>query len=529
MTPMRRMFPLLLMTTMVILAGCEISVSDPLPDGYIASSTRVLSIRVDQPLTDDHGKALPVRTMGGFDGGPAAPITESVNVLYKNAGVKAVQFPRGWGCDYTLDGVFPNVLADPGSDGSYRFTDIEDMAKGFVSHGMLPIWQALYDVGSGTCRADDKGGAGNPIGDPVLWGEVVTHTLGYLNRKVAPYFNDEYKARLAELGMSPGYVEVLPDPMTCCGYQALGFDYLQPVYSALFESLARLDEESAGSRILAVAAPSYRISTTNEISDQTSPMGRFLAFAAQRPAGQVPDLWSLMSSTRSPDAQTALLGSLQAGLAAQGLPSTRVADLGMRVAPAVWEARAADLDTTAKRSAYAGAFLTMAKILGQDTIELIVPDRRGGPAGKVDAMQGEDLFLDADGTPLPAFHTLMPFNVMDLSKSVRVRVEDDNASAGPRDIRVLAGVNKDGGVGIIVAMLPTLDDPRVGYRVTYRLQISGLPDGPRTLRRAIIDAGTTGFRYTESSLATPTRGLLTIARQATSPSVQYLELNVLPE
>lgn len=520
MAAMRRLLPL-----MLVLSGCEIATSEPLPDGYVAASTRSLTIHAGQPLTDRQDRPLPVRTMGGFDGDPTVPNGTALDVYYQTSGVKAVRLPRGWGCEHTLDEVFPSVLADPETDDSYRFAAIEALATGFVSHGMLPIWQAIYDVGTAACHGDGPVAEGDLIDDPVLWGQVVAHAAGYLNRRVERYFNPEYKERLADVGLSPGYVELLPDPAACCGYAALGFDYLQPVYAAVFESLARWDDESPGSRILAVAAPSFRVATREELSDASSLMSRFLEFVAERPAGQGPDVLSLLSSTRSPDEQVALLQTLKKRATDLGLPSPRVADLGMRVAPAVWAAHAGDLGTLEQRSAYAGSFLTMAKILGQDTVELIVPDRWGGPLPLEDASLGEDLFLAADGSPLPAFHTLMPFFLMDLGKAVRIRVEDDDDASGARDIRALAGVKEDGSVGIIIAVLPTPDDARIGYRVTYRLRIDGLPDGPRTLRRAVIDAGSTGFRFIEASQAMPTKGVLTVARQATAPSVQYLELN----
>lgn len=521
MTAMRRLLPLLL-----VLSGCEFSSTDPLPEGYNPESTREFTIRADVTIVDDQDRPVPIRTLGGYDGGPETPDGVTVDAFYQRSGVKVVRFPRGWQCDVTLDQVFPSVLADPESTDSYRFTDLEAMAKGFVSHGMLPIWQALYDVGSGACRADGPVGRSDPIGDPVLWSQAVVGTLEFLNRKVAPYFKDEtYAARIAEVGLNPGYVEVLPDPMACCGYANLGLDYLLPAYGALFEALDQSDQADPGTRILDLVAPSFRVAAPSDLSDEDAPMARFLDFVAQETAGRGPQVLSLLSTTASPDDQAALVKALKDRAGTLGLQTTRVADLGMRVDPAVWTARAADLDTTAKRSMWLGAFLAMARILDQETLELLVPDRWGGPAAEPGDQAGEDLFQAANGNGLPAFHTMVPFFLMDLGKAVRVAVDTIDDTAGPRDLRVLAGRKEDGALAVVIVALPTPDDPRVGYRLTYRLDLRGLDGDAYTLRRAVIDAGSTDFRYSESSRVAPVDGALAVARQIIAPSVQYLELN----
>ena len=43
----------------------------------------------------------------------------------------------------------------------------------------------------------------------------------------------------------------------------------------------------------------------------------------------------------------------------------------------------------------------------------------------------------------------------------------------------------------------------LGYRLTYRLDLRGLDGDAYTLRRAVIDAGSTDFRYSESSRVAP--------------------------
>lgn len=522
MMAMRRWLPVL-----VILSGCEISSSEPLPDAYFQESTRAFTVRAGQTLRDADDQPLPVRSLGGFDGAPGVPGGMPVDEFFQRSGVKAVRFPRGWGCEFTLDTVFPSVLADPESNASYRLDPLEQLARSFVSRGMLPIWQAQYDVGGGACRLDGTLGRGDPIGDPVLWGQVVNGVLAQMNRKIGAYYNTEYRERLAQLRQRPGYVELLPDPMGASGYAMLGIDYLLPAYTAFFDALEVADMEATTERVLDVAAPSFRVEGAGALADQDSPMRRFLAFVAQR-SGSGPDLWSLLSTVRTPEDHVALIQGLLDRVDLQGLSNHRVADLGMRVAPDVWQERAADLATPAERSAYLGAFLAMVKILGQNRLELLVPDRWGGPRASADAQAGEDLFLDAAGNGLPAFHSLTPFFLMELGKAVHVPVDAADGVSGARDVRVLAGRDPDGNVGIIVAALPLPDDARVGYRVTVRLEVTGLGSGAWTMRRAVIDQVTTGFGYTESARAVPAEGVLIVSRQVVAPSVQYFELKPEP-
>lgn len=68
----------------------------------------------------------------------------------------------------------------------------------------------------------------------------------------------------------------------------------------------------------------------------------------------------------------------------------------------------------------------------------------------------------------------------------------------------------------------------MGQVMTCQFNLEGLPDwaGYATLRRAMVDEGTSGFSFIESSTVEVVDGGIFLSRAITVPSVQYFELDL---
>ena len=505
------------------LVGCDISGSDPLPDGYFQDAARAFKVELDSKEKDSDGLAKRIRPMTGLD---AAPVSsgklEDTSGSFQISGVATARFPKGWGCDLTLNSIFQNNMADPDSIESYTLPGFERIIDEFASRVIAPIWQAQYDIGRDSCVADGNVGRCRLIGDPTTWGKVVYTLFNHLDKRVRRYSAAQYGEPLAALGLRPGYVELLPDPMGSAGYSETGFDFLIPVYSAFFEALEAARVEQGASQDAAIIAPSFRVAGLNEVTAAGSPTARFVDFINGR-AGPGPDVWSLLATVASPQEHLELFKEY-----AKLLPANAaVGDLAMRVAPTVWQKFEDRLVTQKQRSNYLGAFAAVVRILQQDNLELFVLDRWGGPGSPYGGTQtGEDLFFDSEGKILPAMIGFMPFSFMANGHYERVRVVRSDSAAASGDVYVLAGKNPDGKAAILVAALPKAGDDRIGYQVNVELNITGLGIGNWEMQRLVIDQDSTSLRYVErSKTPPPLGGALLIERHMVVPSVQYFELS----
>jgi hypothetical protein len=525
--------------------GCGLETTEPLPEDYYSSGLRQFTVHADRPVTTGTGSPARVRSMTGFDASPLVAPQESLEGLYQRLGVRAARFPRGWDCVGTLDDVFPDRTADPGRDENYDLTGPGDLARILWSKGILPIWQAQHDVGAGSCLPTGTVGSGDTISDPNLWAAVVGRVAREINnRGQGIRGNQDFMRNLGELGLRPGYIEVLPDPLRESGYERLGINALLPVYSALLGELARVWQDVGDRRILGVIAPSIRVSVVEELNDGTKPVPMFLRHVAVTPE-QAPDVLSIRTAAATPEQQSALLKATMEAADQAGLVDWKFADTGVGVSRLIWEDRADTLDSPARRSLFFAAFLTSVRILAQDLAVILVPDRWAGPLAPGDTTAGEDLFQQSDGRALPAMAAQMPFFLMELAGATRVQVDrvitaDPGPDAveatslttppenplAPREIQVLASRTGNGGMLILLSVLPLPADSRIGHRLTCDLDIQGLPvlEGNWTTRIGMIGETTGEFRFTESyRMPIPAAGTR-IRRTVTVPSVHYLEL-----
>lgn len=557
----------------VAVASCDVSNSPPLPEGYNQAITRAFTVRLDAPVEGADGKPLYVRAFNGLDGSPLVPQDYGPVTFSQRAGVKLLRFPKGWGCQMTLDAIFPDAANDPSKSASYQIGPLQNTAVEMVLRDILPMWQTIYDVGPDACTSIDGVGKGTArIGDVDTWARVVAGVTERLSNATAPYFEPprfsaKKMARMEAMHLRPGYVEFLPDALATANYAKGGIASLLPVYVAWRRAFDAVFTEGGATRIQALVAPSLPAVGAEDATTPGRPLKDFLDYVSPQKS-LAPEVFSFLSNTSSPEAHLALVRAARQALDGIELTAVQVADTGLRLSDDAWKSLATLYDTRARRSAYLAAFLTTVKILEQDELDLLVVDRWGGPRAMESSIAGEDLFQSDDAVPLPALLALEPFDRMDDVEATRVQVSEvpwpaansadvrgalasDTGSDAGSDatasdavdedvpasgelplegdpVRVLAARSNTGGMAAVVVALPRAMPARAGVRMRYQLDVEGVPPTSArwVLQRYHVDATTVGFRGpVESSAVVPdAEGHVRIVRDITGPAVDYMEL-----
>lgn len=512
--------------------SCDLSSSDPLPEDYLAAVTRSYEVSWADLVTGPGGEALPVRALSAAEASSKVQGSDTPLVLAQRMGAKALSMPRGLGCDLALSSLFPDPTNDPGDARAYQWESLRDHLRETAARGMIPIWQTLYDIGEDACAMDPAGPATatQRVGDSQAWSAVVGLLARWINGALNPYYSDAAKARLEARGLYPAYAEFLPDALRLGGYQNAGASAVIGLYRPWFRAIHDAFLEDTTPRVLARVAPSLPLASEAEIQDPLSPVGAFLELLATD-ATVAPEVFGVLTRTRSPTAHASLLRALRAALDQRDLKSVRLADMGMALDPDLWKDLAPLYSTRAQRSALFAAYGAMVRMLEQDLLTLLIPERWSGPLASPTAIVGEDLFQDDDGRTLPAYAALQVFARLDQGDGMRLRVLDVTEASGastPSDsLRVLAARTSNGGVSLVVAALPPLEDPRPAIRMRYDLTVKGLAQAPNNwvITRWVVDSTTVGLKGpAEQSTITPVDGQVRVVREILGPAIHQIEL-----
>jgi len=316
-------------------------------------------------------------------------------------------------------------------------------------------------------------------------------------------------------------IEFLPDGFGAGGYVQGQESQLVALYSQFAKGLydAFPIDAKTGKRGFRLLAPSLPLSDAADLASPATPVGAFLDVWKAKPQ-LAPALFSVLAKANTPDEHFALLTSVRAALDSAGLESVGIADVEAGIPEDGWTGIRAKLPERTDQSAWFGAHLSGIKTLEQGLTDVIVADRWGGPSGS------PDLFFAPDGTALPAAYTMLPFYILELEDAVRAQVSYDgkNAASDGNGVTVLAArAPATAHVYLIVAAA----DPRfVGVNLTYQVDMTGLTpaNGAWELSRAVIDAGTRSFHFSEINTVYTTTGRMLLVKNIRVPSVHYIEL-----
>jgi len=533
-TPRARFVALSCVALSWSMASCDLSASDPLPDDYLAAVTRTFEVSWSDLVTDSNGNPVPVRALSAVEASGKVQGTDTPLVLAQRMGAKALALPRGLGCDLTLARVFPDPSNDPADARAYAWESLRDHLRETAARGMVPIWQTLYDIGEDSCAEDPEGiaVAAHRIGDSQTWSAVVGLLARWVNGALNPYYSDEAKARLQARGLDPAYAEFLPDAMRLGGYQNAGVAGVIGLYRPWFRAIHDAFLEDTSPRILARIAPSLPLTSEAEASDSSAPIGAFLGLL-ETDATIAPEVLGLLSRSRSPEDHRRMLLAVRAALDRMDLRTVRLADMGMALAPDLWEGLAPLHPTRAQRSALFAAYGAMVRMLEQDLLTLLVPERWSGPLASPSATIGEDLFQDEDGRTLPAYAALQVFARLDQADAVRLQAINVSESADggttPSDsLRVLAARTSNGGVNLVIVALPPLENPRPAIRMRYDITVKGLADAPKgwVITRWVVDSTAVGLKGpVEQSPFAPEGGTVRVVREILGPAIHQVDLS----
>jgi len=191
---------LLLVAALCALAGCIDEASSPLPAD--ANAVRLRSVRVDASqcllqdgkLADCPDAAKPVANglkaagMRGINGAPIAAVavdqTDLYPANYANLHGYWARIPVGYGCDCTLQGLFPDSAKSETDAASYKLDCLTALIGAVRTAGTVPVWTAAYNLGDGkaTCAFANNEQQGTAIANPTKWAKVVRYIAKYYDR-----------------------------------------------------------------------------------------------------------------------------------------------------------------------------------------------------------------------------------------------------------------------------------------------------------------------------------------------------------
>lgn len=187
------------------------------------------TIRFQTSFVEDAGS---IKALNGVQGGPLSTNSHDADLTahYKAAGVSLVRFPHGDGFNdgfkfepndpkegapvaktlskLSLSDIFPDREADPNSESSYDFTDLDKYVLAIRKSGAEPLWQAIYDIGKGGTGWLDNGmQEGKSPLEAMKWNSVMLNVLRHMNNGWAKGGRWDVK-----------YVEFMHDPAGSGGY-----------------------------------------------------------------------------------------------------------------------------------------------------------------------------------------------------------------------------------------------------------------------------------------------------------------------
>ena len=197
---------LVLSLAAVALSSCLSEPSLPLPAGSSslagANATRFRSVRVDAAqclLQDGKIAACPDVTkavagglkaagLRGTNGAPVVAVDVDKSQLFVD-GYHTLhdywsRIPVGYGCECTLQGIFPNAAAAADAPASYKLDCLSNLLGAVRTADSVPLWTAAYNLGDGkgTCTFGNGEQQSTAITDPAKWAKVVRYIAKYYDR-----------------------------------------------------------------------------------------------------------------------------------------------------------------------------------------------------------------------------------------------------------------------------------------------------------------------------------------------------------
>lgn len=515
----------------------------PLQENHNDLHLRTFDIRSSAIVTDDDGKTIRVRPSGIYDASPVAPSDQILAAFYQRSGVRAARYPLGWGCDLSLDFIFDDETSDATSSGSYRLTAIDELSDLLVKYSVLPIWQAAWDIGYDGCSVTPTIGiASRPISNPDQWGLVTSFYATRLNNLVRKYYNADMIAKITAAGLKPGYVEIYPDATDTGAYGDLSIISLTQAYNDFFdafnEALPVIPTDAAASkRVIGVIAPGMSISDPSELSATYSSLMDFIADLGNNPS-HLPDIFSIKPEVDSLASLVDVVQTMRQTLDDNGLADVPMAAIGATLTPDTWTDLAVSQPTIAGRSMWLGAFAAAGFARLQGELAFIEPQRWSEKdADPLEPYSGEDLFQNADGSPLPAMLALKAIREFsnagsDLISFVNPAPVDAPelvaASDAPDDdISILASRLSEGGYQFLVVALPPATVDRNGVNIRYVLNVTDVQTGTTDweVRIAQIDSESASYKMVGRGAATVDDGNVSFSSYIRGPAIHVIRFS----
>lgn len=376
-----------------------------------------------------------VRAMTGYD--PDEAISSSyqesgVSSFCRDNGVRVARYPRGWGCEYTLDTMWPDTYQGDIANVSMDYTQFDAMTRSFISYYIVPVWQAIWDFHDGTCTEENGLPTGSMVENVADWVDVVATIIQRMDSVVYPYYSNREGAleEVVARGLSAGYVEVQPNPLGAGGYGETGFLTWMNTYRQLMVEITQRFAVADRLPVVDIIGPGLEVTSPDDFTNAEHPAGLFIQEISEFDAIQ-PGLMSFSATVSSFEEAVDIALAARAALDAKGMENVGIAMLDLRLDDDALAAISPSDTGIWLRSVYLGCMMANLRIKLQDQLNLITAFRRGGTL-LTDSVTREDLFQREDGsTPLPAMLAFMPFFMMDNGTSTMLEGKslDTNDSA----------------------------------------------------------------------------------------------------
>lgn len=420
---------------------------------------------------------------------------------YVNNGVFYVRLPEGSGCEYTMEGIFPDEEKDEEKPENYDFSKIDKIIEPLILTGRTPIFQAIYDYGGEKkCIVEEGIQKGVPTSNPLKWAKVVAGILKHFNNGAM-----QWQPKLWNIK----YVEFLNDPFLLGGYS---IDQAYQVFSNYYVFAKEIKSNFPKIFIGGIA---HTINGYGEAQNPLNPMEKFIGYI--KDMENIPlDFLSFKSKGGNPYEHYKIAKNFRESLDNKGLTDVLLFDSEITINEEsfkkLWK------DDPLLRSAFAGAYFSLIKILYQGIVDIAVFKR--------EYRKDEDLFFTKEGLEKPAIISFNPFKEMALEEAIILKsnFEGKNWSYDDKGVALLAGKSLNKNTLHIVVANAYIDEGI--KKITIYIKIKNAPQKPKMkFYEILIDKGTTIFKLDTEYLEVY-NGNITIQREIPTPSVLYLKIEL---
>ncbi|MCO4761290.1 MAG: hypothetical protein KC502_07285 [Myxococcales bacterium] len=220
-----------LLTAGLILAttACMTDPHTTLPDDTNSVRYRSVIINADKCLRKDMsvGDCSSVKVedrqrvdeMRGVIGAPFRAVSQDPDsVMQKQSYDKLSAFwsriPVGYGCEFTMQGVFPDGTKDPNDIKNYNFDNLDKLIGAVRTAYRVPLWTAAYGLGDGkgasgksSCKygnagmSDEGKAVAEQLGTPIPKSDKEIARWAQAVRRVTKYYNRELPKKFKENGL----------------------------------------------------------------------------------------------------------------------------------------------------------------------------------------------------------------------------------------------------------------------------------------------------------------------------------------